>query len=456
MKFGKYLAERKTHLPAEYAEHCIDYDALKLLLKRTVYEHSIRLDPEPESSNLPLSKVIANRLGKLQQCEQTFLEHFEQEVAKASAFFESETARLQAEKNTEPVALLQSILTLERFVFLNYTGVTKILKKNDRHSGLVITDACMQRVSRLPMVQGKELAILKQSVMSQLNERPGNAAAPPINNQTLLSAAASATSTTPPATIAPDQRILVSMAGPHGTDIIGAVLECLARHPCDINDCMLSRLYHNVTFVVLITLRSDNVAIFHDLADAARKWEASLTFDVPDTQATEPTVKHKEEVEKKRIQDDLPQPKLPPSLEEAPYSGRVKYSATILNQEGLHPAFLSDWTQLCLKYRISVEKLLRLNKDDRMLSCAEFRLSVPSTVRMNDLRTDLFELSASHGTDIALQRDDVFRKNKRLVVFDMDSTLIRQEVIDEIARYAGVVEQVAVSIVCYFYIDPLY
>jgi phosphatidate phosphatase PAH1 len=64
---------------------------------------------------------------------------------------------------------------------------------------------------------------------------------------------------------------------------------------------------------------------------------------------------------------------------------------------------------------------------------------------MSALRTELIGLSASYSTDVALQRDDVFRKNKRLVVFDMDSTLIYQEVIDEIARYAGVVDKVAVS-----------
>ncbi len=39
----------------------------------------------------------------------------------------------------------------------------------------------------------------------------------------------------------------------------------------------------------------------------------------------------------------------------------------------------------------------------------------------------------------------MFRKSKRLVVFDMDSTLIQQEVIDEIAKHAGVVGEVAVN-----------
>lgn len=45
--------------------------------------------------------------------------------------------------------------------------------------------------------------------------------------------------------------------------------------------------------------------------------------------------------------------------------------------------------------------------------------------------------------DIAFQKDDLFRRNRRLAVFDMDSTLIEAEVIDELAKAAGVGEQVA-------------
>jgi phosphoserine phosphatase len=45
--------------------------------------------------------------------------------------------------------------------------------------------------------------------------------------------------------------------------------------------------------------------------------------------------------------------------------------------------------------------------------------------------------------DIAFQKDNAFRRNRRLVCFDMDSTLIEHEVIDELAKAAGVGEQVA-------------
>ena len=58
------------------------------------------------------------------------------------------------------------------------------------------------------------------------------------------------------------------------------------------------------------------------------------------------------------------------------------------------------------------------------------------------LRAALMALTRQHDIDIAFQHDDVYRRNRRLVAFDMDSTLIRVEVIDELASAAGVGPQV--------------
>ncbi|KAF0513123.1 phosphoserine phosphatase serb [Gigaspora margarita] len=216
----------------------------------------------------------------------------------------------------------------------------------------------------------------------------------------------------------PQQKILVSLTGPHGTDIIGCVLDCMAKNDCEIEDFMLSRLHHNVTFGVLITLKSDNANLFRDLAEAAKKWDGNLTFNVHN-------------------QQDI----LPKSLEDAPYKNRIKYTATVLNQNGLTPKFLDEWTKLLLQEKISVEKMQKLSEGK--LICADYKLSVPSETDLERLRQELFQLSINHRTDVALQPFNVFRKHKRLVVFDMDSTLIQQEVIDEIARMAGVVNEVA-------------
>jgi phosphoserine phosphatase len=52
------------------------------------------------------------------------------------------------------------------------------------------------------------------------------------------------------------------------------------------------------------------------------------------------------------------------------------------------------------------------------------------------------EISAQENVDISFQKDDLYRRNRRLICFDMDSTLIKTEVIDELADRAGVGEEV--------------
>ncbi|GFK95510.1 Phosphoserine phosphatase [Fundidesulfovibrio magnetotacticus] len=75
-------------------------------------------------------------------------------------------------------------------------------------------------------------------------------------------------------------------------------------------------------------------------------------------------------------------------------------------------------------------------------ACIEFSVrGQPGDVKA--MRKDFLAIAAEMGVDIALQEDNAFRRNRRLVAFDMDSTLIRVEVIDELARAWGVGEQVA-------------
>ncbi len=59
------------------------------------------------------------------------------------------------------------------------------------------------------------------------------------------------------------------------------------------------------------------------------------------------------------------------------------------------------------------------------------------------MRDRLWQISAETGIDIAVHADDIYRRNRRLVAFDMDSTLIQCEVIDELAGRAGVGAEVA-------------
>jgi phosphoserine phosphatase len=75
-------------------------------------------------------------------------------------------------------------------------------------------------------------------------------------------------------------------------------------------------------------------------------------------------------------------------------------------------------------------------------ACVEFRVSGrPHSA--DDMRAALLALTHELTIDIAFQRESIYRRNRRLFVFDMDSTLIQAEVIDELAKLNGVGDQVA-------------
>jgi len=77
--------------------------------------------------------------------------------------------------------------------------------------------------------------------------------------------------------------------------------------------------------------------------------------------------------------------------------------------------------------------------------CVEFTATAPTAATIVDedtVRTGLARLTQPGDVDVAFQHDSIFRRNRRLVAFDMDSTLIEGEVIDELAALAGVGEQV--------------
>lgn len=85
------------------------------------------------------------------------------------------------------------------------------------------------------------------------------------------------------------------------------------------------------------------------------------------------------------------------------------------------------------------------NDDASPRFCVEFSTSTPtheSVIDEDGVRTALAALTTTDDVDVAFQHDSIFRRNRRLVAFDMDSTLIQGEVIDELAKLAGTGEQV--------------
>lgn len=89
----------------------------------------------------------------------------------------------------------------------------------------------------------------------------------------------------------------------------------------------------------------------------------------------------------------------------------------------------------------NIEKISRLSEG--MLASVEIHAYLPTGGDREALKRSLLAVATTSGFDIALQRESLYRRSKRLVVMDMDSTLIRIEVIDELARAAGVGDKVS-------------
>ena len=126
-----------------------------------------------------------------------------------------------------------------------------------------------------------------------------------------------------------------------------------------------------------------------------------------------------------------------------------RYIITLLSRR-LTAHQISLATVIFLEHGLNIETIRRLSRphslnqktDGGTYSCVEF--GVRGCPRdLTRLKGQFLELSAKEGMDLAFQRDDVFRRNRRLVVLDMDSTLLKIEVIDELARQMNVADRVS-------------
>jgi phosphoserine phosphatase len=89
----------------------------------------------------------------------------------------------------------------------------------------------------------------------------------------------------------------------------------------------------------------------------------------------------------------------------------------------------------------NIEKISRLSEES--LASVEIHARLPAAGDPERLKRSLLAQAMRASFDVSLQRESLYRRSKRLVVMDMDSTLIRIEVIDELARAAGVGAEVS-------------
>ena len=108
---------------------------------------------------------------------------------------------------------------------------------------------------------------------------------------------------------------------------------------------------------------------------------------------------------------------------------------------------LARVTTIAAAHEMYVDRIDRLSgqlsPDDPFgNACVELAVS-GNGAREPAMRAEFLVAAQELSIDIAFQRESIFRRNRRLFAFDMDSTLIQGEVIDELAKLAGVGDQVS-------------
>ena len=207
--------------------------------------------------------------------------------------------------------------------------------------------------------------------------------------------------------------ILLTMTGPDRPGIIAAVTGQIAEAGARIRDIEQTVTHTLLSLSIVIdfpTGESDNKPLIKELLYLAKETGLDLDFSV---------------------------------LGEADYRRKSTRDAHVVTMMGgeVNALAIAKVGKILAEHGVNIERVSKLNQGD--LRCVELLVTAPPELDMRSINRQLLHTGANLGVDIAVQRENLYRRAKRLVVMDMDSTLIQIEVIDELARIAGVGTQVA-------------
>jgi len=217
--------------------------------------------------------------------------------------------------------------------------------------------------------------------------------------------------------------ILIKISGEDKPGVTTAITEILGNYNATILDIGQADIHHTLSLGILfkVTNQSDSGNILKEVLFKSSELNVNVRFKPVSIEQYENWVSSQ---------------------------GKSRYIITILGKI-ITAKQLSMVTKVVSEQNLNIDSIIRLTgrpsldvSDENInRSCVE--LSVRGTLLdKNALSAKFMEYSTELGIDISFQKDDMFRRNRRLICFDMDSTLIKTEVIDELAEKAGVGEQV--------------
>lgn len=221
--------------------------------------------------------------------------------------------------------------------------------------------------------------------------------------------------------------ILINISGQDHPGVTAALTEILARHDAQILDIGQADIHHNLSLGFLIKTDSSRSGdIMKDIL--FRSYE--LGVDVRFTPVA-----------------------LDAYADWVGRQGRQRWIITLLGRQ-LGASHIAAVSRIVADEELNIDAIRRLtgrmsldgddagNGNEHRRQCVEMSVRGKPLHGRDAMQKAFMALASKGEVDISLQEDNMYRRCRRLICFDMDSTLIRTEVIDELADRAGVGEQV--------------
>ncbi|MBF1551527.1 MAG: phosphoserine phosphatase SerB [Prevotella salivae] len=218
-----------------------------------------------------------------------------------------------------------------------------------------------------------------------------------------------------------EEQILIRITGQDRPGLTAAAMEILARYNARILDIGQADIHSTLSLGILIRIDElHSGQVMKELLFKAEELNVNIGFSPISDDEYESWVDHQG---KNRY--------ILTVIGRTLSAKQIAAATKIIADQGLNIDFIRRMTG-----RISIK-----HPERNVRSCIEF--SLRGTPKNRSLmQSKLMHLASEQEIDFSFQRDDMYRRMRRLICFDMDSTLIQTECIDELAMRAGVGDKV--------------
>ena len=218
------------------------------------------------------------------------------------------------------------------------------------------------------------------------------------------------------------EQILISITGLDRPGLTASVMEILAKYDAQILDIGQADIHSTLSLGILIRIEEHNSGqVMKELLFKATELSVNIGFQPISDDKYEDWVSRQ---------------------------GKNRYILTIIGRT-LTAKQIEAATKVIAQQGLNIDSILRLTGRQsirkpikNVRACIEFSLRGTPKDRAQ-LQEELMKMASDMDIDFSFQKDDMYRRMRRLICFDMDSTLIQTECIDELAKRAGVGEEVS-------------